>query len=419
MSQSDSSSQDNSYGWVIVVLAALAMIATMPGRTHGLGMITERLLDDTSLGLDRQTFAGINFWATLIGAAFCIPAGWMLDRIGIRITSTLVVAALGLVVLGMTRATGFWQFAVLIMLTRGLGQSALSVVSISMTGKWFKRQLPVATGLYSFLVSVGFMMAFLYAMSFAKKDWRELWSLEGYFLLIVCVPLFGLLIPTKSPVSESDVTELQSNVADFTFGEALATPAFWMYGFATSLFGLISSGTSLFNESLLVERGFPSDTFYKLSMATTAIGLVSNLTTGWLITRISISLVATIAMSLMTAALLSLPFVTTYPQLVGYAIGMGCSGGMITVLFFTVWAKLYGRSYLGRIQSIAQMLTVFASALGPVVLAEVKTRMGSYQPAIVGLGLVTGLFAVAVAFVPNPKKSTTEELPQFEPAPAI
>ena len=34
------------YGWVMVPVAALAMVATLPGRTHGLGMITERLLAD-------------------------------------------------------------------------------------------------------------------------------------------------------------------------------------------------------------------------------------------------------------------------------------------------------------------------------------------------------------------------------------
>ena len=29
-------------GWVALVVAALAMVATLPGRTHGLGLITER-----------------------------------------------------------------------------------------------------------------------------------------------------------------------------------------------------------------------------------------------------------------------------------------------------------------------------------------------------------------------------------------
>ncbi len=135
MTQASTLFRSPAYGWVIVVLAALAMVATLPGRTHGLGMITERLLEDSTLQIDRQTFGEINFWATLIGALFCIPAGWMLDRWGIRATLSIVVALLGFVVIGMTSAVGATAFAILITLTRGLGQSALSVISISMTGK--------------------------------------------------------------------------------------------------------------------------------------------------------------------------------------------------------------------------------------------------------------------------------------------
>ena len=39
------------YGWVNVIVASLAMTATLPGRTHGLGLVTEPLLAD--LGVDR------------------------------------------------------------------------------------------------------------------------------------------------------------------------------------------------------------------------------------------------------------------------------------------------------------------------------------------------------------------------------
>ena len=414
MSQPTSPSKDPAYGWIIVALAAIAMIATLPGRTHGLGMITERLLNDKTLGLDRQSFATINLWATLIGASFCIPTGWMLDRMGLRFTSTLVVASLGAVCLLMTRATGFIQFAILIMLTRGLGQSALSVVSISMTGKWFKSQLAIATGVYSFLVSVGFSIAFKSASLYAEADWRSLWSVEGCILLFLCATLFAVLIPSKSPADEIKSSAMGLGESDFTFQEALRTPAFWLFGLATSLFGLVSSGTSLFMESLLVERGFPSDTFYEIMAYSTLIGLASNLVTGWLMTRISISLALTIAMSFLTSGLLRFPFVETYPQLIEYTVLMGCGGGMITVLFFTVWAKLYGRSHLGRIQSIAQMLTVFASAVGPKILADVKVNTGSYHSAIMGLGVLTGVFAIAAALVPLPKKNPVQNLGQLE-----
>jgi hypothetical protein len=40
------------YGWVNVGIAAVAMVATLPARTHGLGLITEQLLRD--LRLDRE-----------------------------------------------------------------------------------------------------------------------------------------------------------------------------------------------------------------------------------------------------------------------------------------------------------------------------------------------------------------------------
>lgn len=418
MSQSLTFFRSAAYGWLIVVLAALAMVATFPGRTFGLGMVTERLLADSSLHLDRLVFGYINFWATLVGALFCIPVGWMLDRCGLRLTSTLVIGLFGIVVIAMTNAVGAIQFAVLIALTRGLGQSALSVVSISMTGKWFREKLPLATGVYSALVSIGFASAFVWGKNHMEMDWRTQWWGLGALLLFVLTPVFALLV-RSSPAVERVAAPVDetAELTDFTLSEALGTPAFWMFGIATSFYGLVSSGTSLFNESLLLERGFPKGAFYDLGTMTTAIGLMSNLLTGWAATRIRITFVAACAMSLLAVALLSLPFISTYPALVAYAVAMGCAGGMITVLFFTIWARLYGRAELGRIQGVAQMLTVFASALGPVVLAEVKTRTASYLPAIVSLGGMAAILAVAIAIVPIPKRNTEQMMnPRLVPA---
>src|SRR5215207_1947232 len=79
-----------------VGVAAAAMVATLPGRTHGLGLVTEPLLAD--LGLGRVPFAALNFWATLVGAAFCLPAGWAIDRFGVRVALAVVLVALGAVV---------------------------------------------------------------------------------------------------------------------------------------------------------------------------------------------------------------------------------------------------------------------------------------------------------------------------------
>ena len=74
-------------------LAALAMVGTLPGRTQGLGLITEPLIRD--LGVSRVDYAQINLAATLIGGLFCFGIGRWLDRFGSRVVLTLVAAALG------------------------------------------------------------------------------------------------------------------------------------------------------------------------------------------------------------------------------------------------------------------------------------------------------------------------------------
>ena len=49
------SSRSIYYGWANLGVAALAMVGTLPGRTQGLGLITEPLISD--LHMDRITYA--------------------------------------------------------------------------------------------------------------------------------------------------------------------------------------------------------------------------------------------------------------------------------------------------------------------------------------------------------------------------
>src|SRR6185295_11215333 len=175
------------YGWVNLVVAALAMVGTLPGRTQGLGFITEQLLAD--LQIDRVVFARINLWATLIGALFCFGVGRAIDKFGSRAVLTLVTLALGVVVILMSGARGIASISVLITLTRGLGQSALSVISITIVGKWFVRRLNFAMAIYTVVLSIGFMIAFpVIGTIVTSQGWRSAWSVVGFALLFGLAP---------------------------------------------------------------------------------------------------------------------------------------------------------------------------------------------------------------------------------------
>ena len=76
------------------------------------------------------------------------------DRVGSRLVLTVVIVALSLVVLAMSQVTTLAGLLALVTLTRGFGQSALSVVSLALVGKWFSRRLPLAMGVAQGIASV-------------------------------------------------------------------------------------------------------------------------------------------------------------------------------------------------------------------------------------------------------------------------
>ena len=79
------------------------------------------------------------------------------------------------------------------------------------------------------------------------------------------------------------------------------------------------------------------------------------------------------------AALALFPAVTTTELAILYAVMLGTSGGLITVVFFAAFGHTFGRTHLGKIQSIVQVITVLASALGPWLLAQCHAELGSYD----------------------------------------
>jgi MFS family permease len=369
--------------WVNVVLAALLMAATLPGRTQGLGLITEPLLHD--LGLDRVVYADINLWATLLGAVFCLPAGWLFDRLGLRLTTASILVLLGAVVWRMSAHTGSVAiFFILVLLTRGLGQSALSVASLTIVGKSSGRRVGLAMGIYSALVTILFVGAFqIVGHAVIGQGWRRAWAEIAWVLLAGVTPLTVLLLREAKTTRVGVVTEA-ANVAQegLDLARALRTPAFWVFGGATALYGLVASGLGLFNQAVLAERGFDPKTYYSFLSATTAIGLAGQLLCGWLSTRWSMPRLLALAMVLYSLGLAAIPLIRTKSQLGLCAVLVGLSGGFITVLFFAIWSHAFGSLELGRIQGAAQMLTVFASAVGPLLFARCFARFHSYTPVL-------------------------------------
>jgi len=383
----------------MLLLAAGAMVGTLPGRTQGLGLVTEPLIAD--LGIGRVDYAQLNLWATLIGAVFAIGIGRFIDRLGARIVLTTVAAALGIVVCAMSAVDSFWALAIAVTLTRGLGQSALSVISLAMVGQWFTRGIDAAMAVYSIVMSIGFMIVFPVVGSLVQnRGWRTAWFSVGLALLVALVPA-SLLLARRAP-SVHDGHNVHT-VHDVHWQDALRTPAFWMFAIGAALYGLVASGIGLFNESILAERGFSADIYYQTLVVTAITALIGNFGGGWLATRMSLTNLLAISLFVLSLGLAALPHVTTIGQAMAWATAMGLGGGLVMVLFFSVWPRVYGRAHLGRIQGAAQAMTVLASAIGPVLLAACIEWTGSYAGMFNILAGVIGIAAFSAMMTPLPQ----------------
>ena len=387
-------------GWINVVVAAVIMLATLPGRTQGLGLITEPMLRD--LQLDRVTYATVNLWATLLGAAICLPIGRLFDRFGLRWPTVAITLLLGAVVWTMSWFAGGRVSVVPAGARDPRARSERPVGREHHRGRQVLRQARRRG-------DGGLLGSAQPAVRGGVHRGRELgadqWLADGLGAGRVRIdPVRGAV-----HVAPARTARLRSTGPDDPAGSglslsaALRTPAFWVFAGATSLFGLVSSGLGLFNEAVLAERGFDQQTYVRLLAGTSIIALAGQMTCGWLTLRWSMPRLLGIAM-------------LCYARGAGRAAAAADGAASLGLrrpdrrlgrydhghLLRGVAAGIR-RVQLGRIQGAAQMLTVIASAVGPLIFAQSAAWTGSYFPALWILAPCVLLVGVAAFRVSLPQ----------------
>lgn len=386
------------YGWIVLIVGAIAMVGTFPGRSIGRGIITEPMLAD--LKLSRVSYGWITLFATLTGSLFSLGCGPLIDRLGSRIVLTLNSLLLGVAVIAMSRVESAAQLAVALTLTLGLGQSALSVVSLAVVGKWFARRIDIAMAGFAVIVSISFIAAFGgIELAVQRHGWRTAWAGIGWTLALGLSPLAWLLV-RRTPESMGliiDGGNANGPLGDepdtgAPLSQALRTPAFWAFAISAAFFNLIFSGVTTFAQAIVQEGNYyRENTFLQAGMILVAGGLVANFAGGYLARKWPHGKLMAVGMLTVGIALVVLPLGRSTTALMIYAALMGIAGGIVTVVFFGCWNKSFGRAHLGKIQGTAQVMTVLASAMGPVILAIGERQRGSIGATFL---LMAPLFAI-------------------------
>ena len=81
------------YGYVILVIASIGVLASIPGQTIGVSVFTDPVKD--ALGLTRNQFSNAYMFGTLLSSFFVARAGVLFDRFGARYVAFFAAFLLG------------------------------------------------------------------------------------------------------------------------------------------------------------------------------------------------------------------------------------------------------------------------------------------------------------------------------------
>lgn len=392
------------YGWVIVAASVVGTMMSIPGQTMGVGVFSNFLED--ALGLTKTKLTYAYMFGTITSGCILPFAGTLMDRIGTR--AMIVVSSLGLgcslalcsvcdrIVFGgelTSFAIAMTAAYTCFVLIRFFGQGCMTMTSRVSIGKWFNHRRGLATGLAGIFISIGFNGSpYLLNKLVDTVGWRGAYlCLSG--IVGIGMTLIGWLFFRDNPeecglvmdgvTDETWLAKMRARVPEankeFTRAEAIRTPAFWVFNAATASIAMIVTAIHFHIVSLGAEAGLDRSASYALFIPAAFFGPVANFIAGWWGDRYELKWVLfamMIAHSTGLAGLLTLDnLVGQWMFIVGYGSSLGFFGNLLTV----TWPRFYGRTHVGAISGLNVSVTVFASALGPVLFSVARDITGSFQ----------------------------------------
>ena len=390
------------YGWVILVVGTLGVLASMPGQTAGVSVFTDHLTETT--GLTRLQLS----IAYLIGtgaSGFLLPRGGRaLDRYGSRVVG--LAATFGLAgtvtalsfVGSMSPAVGLVVMSVGFGCVRFSGQGLLTLSARTMISQWFERRRGIVSSISNAFVSFGFAAAPALLLALIEIDgFRTAWRLIALFLVVgvgsVILVLFrdspersGMVIDggaaEPEPAGRTNEPKLIGTAADLTRDQAVRDGRFWAVALPLIALAMTSTALTFHIVDFGREIGLDKDSIVRIFVPIAFISVPVTLIGGWLVDVIS---PVKIAAAMCLAQIVMYLTVSHIDTTAGFVITIGAWGiaqGCAAPLNSAALPRIFGRRHLGAIAGVQMSAMVIGSAVGPALFALGKSLTDSYETAL-------------------------------------
>lgn len=403
------------YGWAMLPMATIALMATSPGQTYGISVFYSSFQE--SLGLSNTEISGAYMLGTLLG---CLPltlVGTLMDRHGIRRMMFVVVLLFGSTVMAASQAGGLIGLFLAFLGLRMLGQGALSLLAHNTLAMWFNRRLGTANGIMSLGSGLALATAApLFLVLIEWLGWRGAFIFLGAAVLAVLLPMLVLFyrdrpeqigqtpdgLPESAPPADGD----PSGEADFTLRQTVRTRAYWIIMAMTALWSMSGTGV-MFNLIPLCEFHGIGKFQAAGTITTLAVCLMSmQFLGGILVDRIRANGLLAVSMSAFALAFALLIHPTGLGMIHGYAALMGLATGLLSAVNHTLLARFYGRGHIGKIRGSHWTVAVAASSIGPFLLGFARDRLGGYHQVLLAISILFLPLILLSFFVTRPVRES-------------
>ena len=413
------------YGWVVFAVANLPSFGARP--VASVAVLSVFVIPMTEeFGWSRGLFSGAVSLGAVFGLLMSPYAGRLIDRYGSGVILGGCSAIVGTCALLLALVSQAWSFYAIYVPGRAVFSSPLELGTTTAISNWFIRRRPIALALFGAAQGVGLGLLPLAAAMFIDNwGWRSAWVSLGVFTVATGV-LPPLLLMARRPEDmglEPDLgaeerqarhtTGVQSRGVhasawrdtDYTVGEALRTPAFWILAFFSMVGFMAQAGVSLHQTAHYVDAGV-SHGQAALVATSFALGQIpGGMVWSAVGRRMPIRVMLAISATWLTGGVFGIGFSDQLGWGIAYAFLFGAGVGGLHTLLRLAWADYYGRLHLGAIRGLTLPAQIGGQAIGPVVSGFMFDASGGYRAPFVIFATAVGFAALLVlAAVPPPKR---------------
>jgi MFS family permease len=349
-----------------------------PGQTYFIGVFGPEI--QALFDLDSGSWGRIYMMGTLLSAVVITWSGTLIDRMDLRLFTTLSLGGLvcACLVIGSVSSTAMLVLAIFML--RQFGQGLTSHAGITSMARYHAADRGKAIALAAIGFSTGEALLPLMAVySIQIWGWRETYFGTAVFVSLAIPVVLWLLKGHASRHASllrrlNDPVSVDGQQAGHTRRQMLSEPLFYLMLPAMIAPSMIMTAMFFFPAEIAKAKGWSSlwvtGNYWTYSIAT----VLTIISSGILVDRFTAGRVVPPFLLPLAAALASLAISDQHFMVWPFMLLMGISSGLYFTGLSALWAELYGAKHLGAIKSLTNAVMVFSSALGPALVGFLLTR---------------------------------------------